>query len=40
VSGARDEGVFVGEDGREFLLVSNRDDPDDRDLYTFTCERS
>ena len=40
VTGARDEGVFVGADGREFFLVSNRDDPDNRDLYTFTCERS
>ena len=40
VAGARDEGVFVAADGREFFLVSDRDDPDNRDLYTFTCERS
>jgi len=40
VTGARDEGVFVGADGHEFYLVSNRDDPDNRDLYTFTCDRS
>jgi len=36
---ARDEGVSVGPDGREFVMVSNRDDPEDRDLYSFTCDR-
>ena len=39
VEGAKDEGIYVGPDGREFFLVSNRDDPDDKDLYTFTCDR-
>ncbi len=38
--GSRDEGVVVGPDGREFFLVSDRDDPDNRDLYRFTCERT
>ncbi len=37
--GARDEGVCVGPDGRELVIVSDRDDPDDRDLYGFTCDR-
>ncbi len=39
VDGAKDEGIYVGPDGREFFLVSNRDDPGDKDLYTFTCGR-
>lgn len=39
-AGSRDEGVVVGPEGREFFLVSNRADPDNRDLYRFTCERT
>ncbi len=39
-AGSRDEGVVVGPDGREFLMVSDRADPDNRDLYRFTCERT
>ncbi|MDP7115262.1 MAG: hypothetical protein QGH45_25020 [Myxococcota bacterium] len=40
IDGAKDEGIYVGPDGREFLMVSNRDDPADKELYTFTCERA
>ena len=40
VTGARDEAIAVSADGTEFFLASDRDEADNPDLYTFTCERT